>query len=87
VPVNRPIEECGYTSWPRTLYRTPSKFSGRYIARHRKKYGAHPWVESPNTPDGLDAGGGVEGVGVEGWRRVVELSVGIFEGSLKRLIS
>jgi hypothetical protein len=73
VPINRPIEECGYTSWPHTLYRTPSKFSGRYIARHRKKYGGRPWVESPNTPDEpgvLDAGDAVEGLGVCDWRRV-----------------
>jgi hypothetical protein len=66
-----------------SLHRTPSKFSDRYIARHRKKYGAHPWVESPNTPDGpdlLDAGDGVEGVG-GGWPGVGSVEcVGLFVG-------
>ncbi len=42
--------------------------------------GCTPGLETPITPDEagvLDAGDGVEGLGIEGWRRVVEC-VGLF---------
>jgi hypothetical protein len=35
------------------LYRTPSEFTGRYVARCGYKYGITPGVETPITPDGL----------------------------------
>jgi hypothetical protein len=54
------------------LYKILSKFTGRYIARCRKKYGVYPVAEnssSPDEPDVVDAGVVVEGVGVDALRR------------------
>ena len=44
----------------------PKKIPGRYIAGSGKRYGPHAGVESvftPDEPDALDAGDGVEGIG------------------------
>ncbi len=48
------------------LYRTHSKFTGRFIAGCWKKYGLIPAAETPPTPDEtdvLDVGDVVEGLG------------------------
>ena len=55
MPVNRSIEECGYTSWPRTLYRTPSNSTGTLFARSGAKGGYTQVQETSVTPDAVDA--------------------------------
>jgi len=51
------------------LYITPSKLAGRLFAESGAKWGPAPGVETPGLPDeadALDAGDGVEGLGVDG---------------------
>jgi hypothetical protein len=66
--------------WP---IRDPLGIRGQICCVLWKKHGVYPGVKhpvSPDEPDVLDAGDGVDGLGVDAWRRVVEC-VGLF-GSL-----
>jgi hypothetical protein len=58
------------------LYEIPQKFSGQTICSPRARKRPYPGVETPATPDEpdvLDAGGGLEGFGGMAWRRVRRL--------------